>query len=249
MYIPIPQQPDCASAWLEAFKAVDLKPNHEALNVIIDIVNPISANTRANSIVSCVEDFLNTRDKSVFAVANTIFPYAMYRRHGHPAFISAFHERVLPSVRLKQRWSGYYFERLTNLPTASGDPRDQLTETIDRINDPNNKALNKYELSLFDPERDVDMSPYGGQCLSHISLKRAHGTPGKLHMTAVYRNHYYTEKLLGNIIGLGRLLEYISTETDHEIGNLTIVSTHAVIDRPACNRAELANLIEKCGSA
>jgi hypothetical protein len=48
MYLPIPSQPDCASAWREAVRAVDGRPGHAAYNVIIDIADPIAHATLAN---------------------------------------------------------------------------------------------------------------------------------------------------------------------------------------------------------
>jgi thymidylate synthase len=48
----------------------------------------------------------------------------------------------------------------------------------------------------------------------------------------MYRNHYYVEKLLGNLIGLGRLMEFVAREAGLKVGNLTVISTHAVIDQP-----------------
>ena len=92
--------------------------------------------------------------------------------------------------------------------------------------------MNKYELALFDPTRDIDKSPYGGQCLSFLSFKRLPGPRKKVALTALYRNHYYIEKLLGNLIGLGQLMAFVAQETDQDIGPLTIISSHATIDLP-----------------
>ena len=93
-------------------------------------------------------------------------------------------------------------------------------------------ANNKFELCLFDPGRDIDDSPFGGQCLSFLSFKLLPGSPKTLVLTALYRNHYYIEKLLGNMIGLGRLMEFVAREAGLKLGPLTIVSTHAEIDQP-----------------
>ena len=48
----------------------------------------------------------------------------------------------------------------------------------------------------------------------------------------MYRNHFYIEKLLGNLIGLGRLMAFVARETNLNVGALTVVSTHAEIDQP-----------------
>ncbi len=118
------------------------------------------------------------------------------------------------------------------------------------MKDDNVKALNKYELSLFDPVRDVDNSPYGGQCLSFLSFKIMPGSPRTLILTAQYRNHYYIEKLLGNLIGLGRLMSFVAREADLAVGALTIVSTHAEIDLPAkAKRGEIQALLAQFDEA
>jgi hypothetical protein len=191
VYLAVKQQPDCASAWLEAVRQVDAKPGHEAHNVVIDVADPTAAATLAHPIVACVDAFLVARGKPIETIANTIFPQALYERYGHPAFIEKFHTRVLPKVRSNKRWSGYYFERMTRMPMVGGGNLDQLSREVERMRD--NTSLNKHEIALFDPERDVTGSPYGGQCLSFLSFHLLPGSPKTVLLTAQYRNHYYIE--------------------------------------------------------
>jgi hypothetical protein len=232
MSLPIKPQPDCASAWRAAVAAVDLQPGDSAYNVLIDIADPLAGAGIGDSRVAVVNAFLQPYGKSVETVANTIFPSALYYRHGAPAFFSAFRDRVLPKVRKNARWSGYYFERMMQVPAVGGGMINQLWDIVERMKNPAVKANNKFELSLFDPERDVDDSPYGGQCLSFLSFKLLPGSPKTLTLTALYRNHFYVEKLLGNLIGLGRLMEFVAHEAGLKVGTLTILSTHAEIDKP-----------------
>lgn len=246
MHLVVPTQPDCATAWLEAVKLVDGQTGHEAHNVLIDVADPVAGANLANPIVSRVNDFLEEREKSVECIANTIFPQALYQQHGPDKFIEVFHKRVLPKVRKNGRWSGYYFERMTSMPRVGGGTLDQLSRMVGRIQDKSNTSLNKHELSLFDPERDVTGSPYGGQCLSFLSFHLVPGTPKTLLLTAQYRNHYYVEKLLGNLIGLGRLMAFVAAETETSVGALTVLSTHATIDQPNASRQEVVNLLEQC---
>lgn len=136
------------------------------------------------------------------------------------------------------------------LPTLGGEPINQLWEIVERIRNPNVRALNKFELSIFDPSRDVNGSPYGGQCLSFASLKLiGKGDQRRIGMTAFYRNHFYIEKLLGNLIGLGRLLAFVAKEGGVGIGPLTVVSTHAEIDTAKWTRGELQQLFARCDHA
>lgn len=221
-------QPNCIETWREAVRAVDEAPGHEAHNVVLTVADPTSGGDLNDGRVAVVDRFLRGHDKSVRTIANTIFPQALYNRHGAPEFFEAFHERVLPTVRKKECWSGYYFERMSYWPQA---PRDNpLWDIVTRMRTVT--AMNKYELALFDPARDVDKSPYGGQCLSFLSFKRLPGARKKVALTAFYRNHYYVEKLLGNLIGLGQLMAFVAKETDQDVGPLTILSSHATIDLP-----------------
>lgn len=252
MYLPVPPQTDCASAWLEAVRLVDQQRGHEAHNVIIDVADPVARADLSDPVVSAVDGFLrSTNRKTVETVSNTIFPAALYRRYGRPEFYDRFQTNVLPRVRRSADWSGYYFERMIHLPNPSGTPINQLDEIIRRISDPKVRALNKFELSVFDPTRDVDDSPYGGQCLSFASLKLiGNGKGRRLAMTALYRNHFYIEKLLGNLIGLGRLMAFLAKEGGVEVGSLTVVSTHAQIDQPSgSTRSDIQALLAQCDQA
>jgi hypothetical protein len=69
-------------------------------------------------------------------------------------------------------------------------------------------------------------------------------------VTALYRNHYYIEKLLGNLIGIGRLMAFVATEGGVGVGPLTVISTHAVIDTPkSSRRGDVNQLIADCLAA
>jgi hypothetical protein len=249
MYLAVPTQFDCVSAWREAVRLVDKRSGHTAYNVIVDVEDPVANATRQDLRVAAVDEFLGQHGKSVETIANTIFPAALYYRYGAPAFFDIFRDRVLNRVRRSERWSGYYFVRMMQYSNPPNAPMNQLWDMVERMRDDNVRALNKFELSLFDPLRDVDKSPYGGQCLSFLSFKLHPGTTKTLTLTAMYRNHYYIEKLLGNLIGLGRLMAFIAQETGSTVGPLTIVSTHAVIDQPGCSRADVLALLERVDQA
>ena len=253
MALMLDKRPDCATAWLDAAIAVDNLTGHTGYNIVIEIDDPAAGTSLSHPIVANVEAFLRERNKSVDTIANTIFPAALYRRYGYPEFITRFRENVLPRVRRTDRWSGYYFDRITGIPRPDDGPFNQLEDVIRRMGDAGNPCLNKFEIVIFDPLRDVDESPYGGQCLSLLSFKLLPGTVKKVALTAVYRNHFYIEKLLGNIIGLGRLMSCVAAETGHEVGPLVIHSTHAVVDTPGKSplnrRSSVTDLLEDCRQA
>jgi hypothetical protein len=81
----------------------------------------------------------------------------------------------------------------------------------------------------------------GGPCLAHISLTLDEGV---LSMVALYRRHSYIPRAYGNFLGLARLLVFLSVESGHEVGNLLVVTGHAVDDasgRKVLLRAARAN--------
>ena len=250
MYLPVPSRPDCGTAWREAVRCVNAAPGRKAYNVVIDVADPVANATIAHPGIAAVDAFLSQRAKPVDTVANTIFPASLYYRHGAPAFFEVFSGRVLPKVRRGERWSGYYFERMIAYPVATGHPPNQLWDIVERMRNDEVRARNKFELSLFDPIRDVDNSPYGGQCLSFLSFKIIPGPTRVLTLTAMYRNHFYIEKLLGNLIGLGRLMGFVARETGLSVGALTVVSTHAKIDQPdRARRGEIEALLARFDQA
>jgi len=110
-----------------------------------------------------------------------------------------------------------------------------------------------YEIDLYDPA--LDISTYDARfdrnkclqqpCLCHLSFKLevcGEGVPPKIHLTVLYRSHYYVEKALGNFMGLARLLFFVCDQTGFSAGPMTCVSTYAKLDIGAkdllaeCNR-------------
>jgi hypothetical protein len=61
-----------------------------------------------------------------------------------------------------------------------------------------------------------------------LSFKRH--PQGGLMLTAMYRNHTYITRCLGNLIGLGQLQAFVAKEVGLKLGSLTCISTHADLD-------------------
>jgi hypothetical protein len=229
MYLPIPSQRSCARAWVSAALAV-VEAGDEAYNVIIDMDQPTLHDAQDHAVISLVDQFLRSWEQNpISTVANTIFPQALYEKHGVPAFYGEYLDSVYDKLTTTKRW-GRYFERMIRHVKADGKEYNPLAKLIEKMR--KQKTLKQtyrcaYELAVYDPLRD-GRSLYGGQCLSFLSFK-LHPERG-LCLTATYRNHTYITRCLGNLIGLGRLQAFIAKEAGYPLGPLTCISTHAEID-------------------
>lgn len=228
MYLGIPTEKSCARAWVAAASAL-IDHGDEAYNVVIDIEAPVTHDNDDNAVITLADRFLKEHDEDpIITVANTIFPQDQYKAHGLPALYDVEH-RNFDRRSDMQRW-GHYFERMTRRFDKSGrryNPLDKLVEKLKKQNGARTPFRAAYELSLYDS--DLDRKRYrNAPCLSFLSFKR-HPERG-LMLTAIYRNHTYITRCLGNLIGLGRLQAFVAGEAKVKLGSLTVVSTHATLD-------------------
>jgi thymidylate synthase len=148
--------------------------------------------------------------------------------HGSPAFYVVEH-RDFDRLTETRRW-GRYFERMTRHRKTDGETYNPLQDLIEKMRRQEEAGVHykaAYELAVYDPLLDGRLL-YGGQCLSFLSFK-LHPERG-LMLTAMYRNHTYITRCLGNLIGLGRLQAFVAKEAGVKLGSLTCVSTHAEVD-------------------
>ena len=253
MYNPMTPAPTPVSAWVSA--AHRLKTAGDQHGLMLHIEDPAGFAPGEDDVVCRVDAFLREHDKcSVSTVSNTIFPAALDRGDGIEAlterYIGAYERRM----HRQGEW-GRYFQRMVAWPTGSSkgiDTVNQLAENIRTLRAMRHGEArffgNVTEIALFDPARDL-RKKMNRQCLSFIELKpERNGDVWRLSMMAVYRNHYYIQRTLGNLIGLGRLLAFIADQTDFDIGTLTIQSTHACLD-PDLNRRDILGLLADCDGA
>lgn len=244
-------RPRAAQAWLAASQVVHGLPGHEAHHVVIDIEDPVAETERDRCLIADLDAFLVEHTKTGFVVrtvANTIFPQSTYEDHGAPEFYDVYINKVFPRLKRSSRDWGRYFERMMAYPGPDGPENllDKLVQKMKRHMASRAPFRNIYELPIYNPVKDAEGSPRGGQCLSFLSFKLDH--EHRLLLSAVYRNHYYTEKLLGNIIGLGRLMQFVADETGATVGPLTILSTHAVADHANATQGQLKALYASCAA-
>lgn len=233
---------DIGSAWLAAYTA--LHPDGELVNLAVTITDPLREDL---GVRRAIEERLVRAgvhgSQSMHTVANTIFPVGLYRPETHDA-AARFMANVArgQSVRRspKARW-GTYIGRLTAYPSRDGGITNQLDLALRRLNRTPHFD-DAYEIPVAVPGEDdgpssadlhlhgdirVDGRTRGGPCLAHISLTAAHR---RLSMVALYRRHAYETRAYGNFLGLARLLNFLAQESGHDVGELMVVTGHAVAD-------------------
>lgn len=258
MYLNIDPKPTVVQAWLTAVNALRMRGG-EAHNVIVDIDNPIIQTDTDAAIVRELDAFL--RDHHTYGlntVANTIFPQRLLEHHGPEEFIQVYRDKVLPRMMRRTRDWGRYFDRLTAWKKIKGtqvttiNPLEDLVRFMQTQIESDKTYRNAYEMTVYDPTRDAGRGA-NRQCLSFLSFKLT--GDNKLLLTALYRNHSYISRALGNFIGLGRLMAFVADQSGSQLGSLTCISTHAVIDHGRSNRRgvvkgwtrrETNALLERC---
>jgi hypothetical protein len=231
MVLAIQQRPSCARAWVAAADAV-VDAGDEAYDIIIDVADPTAFDERDNAVVKLVDEFLRRYNQyPISTVVNTIFPSSLYRKYGYPAFFREY-QKVYDKLTKKNNW-GRYFDRMMRRADPDGpkgavyNPLQKLIEKLQDQNKTRTPFRAAYELPLYNP--DFDRNLYrNAPCLSHLSFKRHPDL--RLSLTAMYRNHNYVTRCLGNLIGLGRLQAFVAEQAELKVGSLTCVSTHAEID-------------------
>lgn len=251
MFLERISRPRCVEAWLAVSQAVEAMPGHEAHNALIDVEDPLAETDADREAIELVDEFLTENTETgypVRTVANTIFPLSLYEDHGAPAFYDVYLKKVFPRLKRNPQDWGRYFERMIAYPVV--DDVDNLLERLilkmKRNVDGGRPFRNIYELPIYNPVKDAEGRPRGGQCLSYMSFKL--DGEQRLLLSAVYRNHFYTEKLLGNLIGLGRLMQYVAERAGVTVGSLSILSTHAQVDTGTTTRGDVRRLHSKCAS-
>ncbi|MGC4004072.1 MAG: hypothetical protein QM811_13505 [Pirellulales bacterium] len=263
MYKVVAPKKSCAEAWVAACQTI-INDHDEGYNVIIDIADPVTHSEKDNAVISNVDKFLKRYDTyPIITVANTIFPQSLLIAHGPKDFYNIYH-RDFASFSETKLW-GRYFERVTRHVDREGNTINPLQDLIDKLKAKEAMGTRKgsiYELAITPTDlqrhgddgtemEDSDITIYrpskdrkltlGGPCLSYLSFKR-HPQQGLL-LTVMYRNHYYITRLLGNLIGLGRLQAFVAAQTGVPLGSLTVISTHAELDKGEWGIVEARDLV------
>jgi hypothetical protein len=257
-----------SQAWLAALAL--LVEEKEAVNLAVAIRDPLAED---KDVRAALDRFIDCKRKAgvrverVSTVANTIFPQELYLPRLAGKARQHLYEMHALGARVSKRTSpkGTYFGRMVAWPGVETEV-NQLEKVVLRLRA--NKAKghtngNALEIGLAVPSdgaepssHDIriqapgkDTSPIGFPCLSHISLTLSEG---KLHLTALYRNHDFAKRAYGNYVGLGRVLNFLAVESGYAVGELLCVSTHAQVaigSNSGFGKGVLLELMAECAEA
>lgn len=226
----------CVDAWRAGVEVILNAPGREVFNLITEIETPCSTEEEwfdrySPKAVGCKD--------SLSVVARVLFP-ALARKDGENR-----QQYLARSARLLDRgrrtkwldrpsWGSTYFERLQSLDGSA----NQIESAIHALNWGSGRPKAAIVMHLSSPRSDT-LRPRGAPCLQFIEIMARDNQ--RLDMFAVYRNHDFLNKALGNFIGLGRLLEFIATESGNSCGKVVCHSVHA----EAGNASKLRQLADR----
>jgi thymidylate synthase len=228
---------NCLTAWRDASQYIISKG--DGFNLLVHIENPLVYTQKQLDEITNSEIISSTE---ISDVINTIFPLKLHQRNVALTNSDFYdlHERIyLRGKRMhhknKSRW-GNYFLRFTKF---GDDQINQLQPIIDGINNRANNQKACYNMHVSSVDYDNNTRVIGNPCLQYVQFGVYNST---LNLSAVYRNHDFLTKALGNYIGLTRLLEFVCNETNSSLGSVTCHSIHYYLGQKQLVKKCLNNL-------
>lgn len=237
--------------WLDAVRYLEHQ-GRRARNIVLEVANPTTVTAQDKKVIDKVDAALRGNLKlklSVQTVAGTLFPQAMYRRHGADGLSERF-MTIMKRERKPGTWGTYamrLMERRGRDPNTTFSPIGQVVKKLKNAAGDGNAYQSVYEVSphvaddldgddlvyacelpTFDSMIDGNGKISNMPCLSHLSFKLT----GKstVDLIAIYRSHWYLQRTLGNLLGLSQLLSFVAKEAGVQVGSLTCISTDAYLD-------------------
>lgn len=209
-------------AWVSAGSYI--LANGPVFNLIAEIGNPLDFDLHA--LRSLDGERESHGAESVSNVINTIFPRKTWiNSDGDRTKFYDRYAHIFNVLRKRDPSSwGTYFARMT---AFGKDRHNQLEEIITKLNGWKNNP--QAALYLHISSRDLDSPrPLRAPCLQYVEFLCP--TRDSISLCAVYRNHDFFNKALGNYLGLALLLAYVGEATKRKVDTLTCHSAHAYFD-------------------
>ena len=215
------QSTNCLTAWRDACQYII--QNGDGFNLLVQINTPLSFTSA--QLAEVTNSNIITK-KALNDVVNTIFPAKLHTRNVTLTNLQFYdlHEAIYlrgktMHSRNRSMW-GNYFLRFTKFGI---NKRNQLQPIIDGINNRANDQKACYIMHVSSVDYDNNTRVIGNPCLQYVQFGVYNNS---LNLTAVYRNHDFLTKALGNYIGLSKLLEFVCNKTGSTMGSISCQSIH-----------------------
>lgn len=218
------EEQNCARAWARGVLAI--RNNHGPLSPLITtIADPCLLQRAWLSDLS--PQRISADADSLHSVVEMVGPVELVTSRPNRAAtyqrIWRKYDRARAMGRHLSNWRDTYFERLTR--GANGQNR--LETIIEKMNSWNSRRVGCFYAHTTSNAQD-SVIPMGNPCLQYVQFLQRPGN--KLDLMVLYRNHDFFSKALGNYLGLGRLLSFVTRETQQLPGALTCISVNAYLD-------------------
>ncbi len=217
-----------AEAWVLAMEHLLNQQDGRDFNVVLSIGRPGEEIKAVTKTVDALAEAKQSR--STMENANAIWPYVLAPPGRElTEVVKRIKDFAVPLIKsANSRHADSYVQRIVGWRSRDGGAEvPQLETLIARMRAEMTKAAPKsscYEVAVFSPGLDAGYMSF--PCLSHLSFKLDYRRR-KLHLTALYRNHHYISHAYGNLLGLGRLMNFVAEQVGVGVGELVTVSTHA----------------------
>lgn len=220
----IVQGDTAAEAWKRGAHLLLSTPGHTLRTLITEIDRPTEMDA---AWYTCFDPKRVGAADRMSVVSKVLFP-DIPRRAGESrlafyARCSSLLQRAIDKGSLRTSWGGTYFQRLISLDGSD----NQIERAIRVLTQWKARSETAIVAHLSSPKID-GLRLRGSPCLQYIEI--LWGRDGKLDLVAVYRNHDFLNKTLGNFIGLGRLLQFIAHESGKHTGRVICHSVRAYTD-------------------
>lgn len=235
MSVHLIEEDTSLGAWQTGCRLL-LDSGNEVTNLITTIIHPCVH--RHEWMTDYSPDRVKTGADNVRDVANTLFPQRIYERTNdrdelYSRYLSV-HDRARSMPGRHRAW-GTYFERLIRFPPNG---INQLELAIRKLNTWSQRSTTGLVFHLSSAAMDAPR-PRGNPCWQFAEI--LWNSDNSLDLVAVYRNHDYFNKVFGNFVGLGHLLNFIAKSSNKTSGKLICHSVHAYFD---CSRQQLRTMIK-----
>jgi len=221
-------------AWKLATKL--LVDDGDRFNLAVHITEPTSL-VEAEAARFCHKRVSPDIIKSVYDVANTIFPAAGALHAGNlDAFFAHYSKAYKRGQRKHPAAWGTYFLRLTSFG-RSGE--NQIQKILDALTGWKSRPRAAFVVHLSSTDLD-NPRPLGAPCWQYAQFIR--NGDNNLSLVATYRSQDYFQKALGNFIGLTRLLQFVCHHGGMTPDTLTCHATFANLQGQRTKARQLLEL-------